>query len=255
MKTLNRWIVESAEQWDVSPRVARWVFWAPIIGLVVVAAARVDKGFYRFLLEDDGPVEWAQFACFIVASLAAAGVAFQRFRAGFKWQALLFVVFTLGMFVIAGEEIAWGQRLLGLETPAELEAVNLQGEITWHNIVGVLGVVNIVMMLVGLGGAAAYWLNKRLRVERYWDLANYLFVPPFFLTACFWIIFLYRLFRLVIWRDSGFTITKFGEWPELCLAFGLGAFAWLNYRRLAAKPLAPVAVSESVVVSQPGQFS
>jgi len=46
--------------------------------------------------------------------------------------------------------------------------------------------------------------------------------------------FLCRLFRVVVWPQPAFTIIKYSEWPELCLAFGLFAFAWLNYRRLAA---------------------
>ncbi len=29
-----------------------------------------------------------------------------------------------------------------------------------------------------------------------------------------------------------FTITRYGAWAELCLAFGLGGFAWLNHRPL-----------------------
>src|SRR5574341_974986 len=143
------------------------------------------------------------------------------------------------MFFISGEEIAWGQRLLGLETPEKLEAGNLQGEITLHNIIGVLGVINLVMMLISGGAAAAFFVNQKIHVEQYWKGADFLFVPPFFLVTSFLIMFLYRLFRRLVWRDPGFTITRYGEWAELCLAFGLGGFAWLNHRRLrnATKPV------------------
>ena len=33
-------------------------------------------------------------------------------------------------------------------------------------------------------------------------------------------------------RLSNLPITRYGAWAELCLAFGLGGFAWLNHRRL-----------------------
>lgn len=37
-------------------------------------------------------------------------------------------------FIGAGEEISWGQRYLGLATPAELKSQNTQGEINFHNL-------------------------------------------------------------------------------------------------------------------------
>lgn len=42
----------------------------------------------------------------------------------------------LGLFFIfvAGEEISWGQRILGFETPEAVMAENLQGETTLHNL-------------------------------------------------------------------------------------------------------------------------
>jgi hypothetical protein len=40
---------------------------------------------------------------------------------------LLFVGFALAMFFVAGEEIAWGQHRLGLETPKALKQIDLQG--------------------------------------------------------------------------------------------------------------------------------
>ena len=239
MKRLTDLIATSAEEWGVPLRVARVIFWMPIIGGLIMALARIDIRLYRFLLRDDGPVEWAQFNAFAIACVAGAGIAIRRFKAGYKWQGLLFVGFALAMFFVSGEEIAWGQRLLGIDTPPELVEINKQNEITLHNIGEVLTVLNVVMMLAGGVGAIAYLLNKKLRLGRYWDRADYLFVPPFFLASSFFFVFAYKFFRFTLWPDSGFTITKYGEWAELCLAFGIGAFILLNYRRLSTA-VAPV---------------
>lgn len=38
------------------------------------------------------------------------------------------------MFVSAGEEISWGQRLLGIETPEIVKEINVQDELTIHNL-------------------------------------------------------------------------------------------------------------------------
>jgi hypothetical protein len=46
----------------------------------------------------------------------------------------IFLGLALFLFILAGEEISWGQRIFGLETPAALEEVNLQDEINLHNL-------------------------------------------------------------------------------------------------------------------------
>ena len=152
-----------------------------------------------------------------------------------KMAALLFLGFAFANFFIAGEEIAWGQRIFGLQTPDELKAINHQGEITVHNIQIVQDAFNFVLFLAGVYGSVAYFANQKLRIERYGDQANYLFVPPLFLVPSFLVVFGYKFIRYTVVRKPGFIVTKFGEWPELCLAFGFFVFAWLNYRRLATK--------------------
>ncbi|MEM7114371.1 MAG: hypothetical protein AAF614_18195, partial [Chloroflexota bacterium] len=53
-------------------------------------------------------------------------------------------------------------------------------------------------------------------------------------------IFLYKFVRFVFLPESAFTITKYGEWAELCLAFGLCVFTVLNYRRLSKQNETPL---------------
>jgi hypothetical protein len=47
-----------------------------------------------------------------------------------------FLMLGLGLLVLfaAGEEISWGQRILGFETPEAIEEHNWQGEFTVHNL-------------------------------------------------------------------------------------------------------------------------
>lgn len=50
------------------------------------------------------------------------------------WRVLV-VVMVVCFAAMIGEEMSWGQHLLGFETPADLVAVNLQGESNLHNLV------------------------------------------------------------------------------------------------------------------------
>ncbi|WP_145758345.1 hypothetical protein [Sediminicola sp. YIK13] len=46
-------------------------------------------------------------------------------------------IFGLGLFcfVVGMEEISWGQRIFGIETPQPYKEINFQGETTVHNLV------------------------------------------------------------------------------------------------------------------------
>ena len=239
MQRIMNSIAASAEEWGISLRTAWVIALLPFIGAAAVFLTYFNRPLYRFVTMEDGPVEWSQFIFYALACVAGAGVAYKRFRVGHPWQALLFLGFAFANFFIAGEEIAWGQRIFGLQTPDELKAINHQGEITIHNIQIVQNAFNFVLFLAGAYGSIAYFANLKLRFERYGDQANYLLVPPLFLVPAFMVLFGYKFIRYTVVRSPGFVVTKFGEWPELCLAFGFFVFVWLNYRRLAVKP-APV---------------
>jgi hypothetical protein len=47
---------------------------------------------------------------------------------------IFFILFALMFFVFFGEEISWGQRILGFETPETIKVRNMQKEFNIHNI-------------------------------------------------------------------------------------------------------------------------
>jgi hypothetical protein len=51
-----------------------------------------------------------------------------------KTKNLFFLLLAIIMFIGAGEEINWGQRIFGFKTPEALNKVNVQGEFSIHNI-------------------------------------------------------------------------------------------------------------------------
>lgn len=77
---------------------------------------------------EDGIVENVGAAAFLGASILF-GVAYARGRR------LAHLVLAPAFFVGAGEELAWGQHALGFGTPAAWERWNVQGEVTFHNLV------------------------------------------------------------------------------------------------------------------------
>lgn len=236
-------VQESAKKWNISMRLAWWIIALPLIGAVLVGAARVNRQLFTVLTMEDGPIEWPQFFCFLGASIAGVMVAWKRFRAGHPWQGLLYVGFGLAAFLIAGEEISWGQRLFGWQTPADLAAINHQGETTVHNIRWVQELLGFLLMIASGVAAAMPFLNKKYEFGKRWSEGDFLFVPPIFTVTCFFTMFAYKVVRFIFLPTSDFTVTKYGEWPELCFAAGLLIFAYLNYRRLVVQPIPVVSAN------------
>jgi hypothetical protein len=74
-------------------------------------------------------------------------------------------IFVLGyallFLVVGGEEISWGQRIIGIQTPDSLAEVNVQRELNLHNIDGINQHIRIVALAVVLGIAILMPLAER----------------------------------------------------------------------------------------------
>lgn len=110
----------------------------------------IEDGFYEYLTV----VLLLATAC--VLALAARDAGRRRSRAS---AALIgFAAFVVVCFAL--EEISWGQRLLGLETPEGLAAINHQEEINVHNLF--LGANDLIRLAAALVVATAFVLGRRL---------------------------------------------------------------------------------------------
>jgi hypothetical protein len=78
-----------------------------------------------------------------ISLFIASGLSFYAFyialkapkKAGIFWgKQLAYLGLALLYFFGGGEEISWGQRILGIEEPANLAEVNVQDEINVHNL-------------------------------------------------------------------------------------------------------------------------
>lgn len=84
---------------------------------------------------EDGVVEWLTVAGLLLGAFTCFG----RVVTLRRWKPLLFLFFIglMGavLFFGAGEEISWGQRLLGVQSPDYFKENNAQGETNIHNLI------------------------------------------------------------------------------------------------------------------------
>lgn len=87
----------------------------------------MDAGTIGFLTEEDNLFEWATVLFFLAAGLISL-------RLFYLTKNIFFLLFFMAFVFAAGEEIAWGQRLFGFETPDAIKERNVQKELTLHNL-------------------------------------------------------------------------------------------------------------------------
>ena len=138
------------------------IFAASFVAFAVfLASANPDSFRHEFTVED-GFIEW----CTVLVLLWAMSICAWRVWTLRHARSPLFLGVTalLGLLCLfgAGEEISWGQRLLGLETPEYFSKRNAQGEIGFHNMVveidGEPVKINKLVFGTGLAIAMALYL-------------------------------------------------------------------------------------------------
>lgn len=87
-----------------------------------------------WLAFEDGPAETLSTIFLFAASFCMLWHAFELVKSGHKSLAALSLLIALAFFVFGGEEISWGQRILGHETGEFLQEHNWQGETNFHNL-------------------------------------------------------------------------------------------------------------------------
>jgi len=230
---------DDAASWGLSAGPAVVLALLPVVVTGLVGASHLVKPIYRFLTAEDSLLEWTQVLAMAgVAVLLALTAATLASRREWVWVAL-FGLGAMAAIFIVGEEVSWGQRLLGITTPAALEEVNLQGETNLHNVRGVLLSLNFVSMvgagvltLLPLAAAAARSVGRNI------SPMAYRVVPPLALVTAFAIPFAYRGMRFVV---QGGHAGGFAEMAELSLYFGMLVFSFLLRRRIAAESPRPKA--------------
>lgn len=183
--------------WLLHVAIAAWV-----VGMLLFARRAPDR--YAAAMQEDRVVEWWTMLLYVPAAIVQLRRAI-RGRRAFDVLVGLFFVF------VAGEEISWGQRLLGFTPPAPFLAHNTQQEFNLHNFASVFGRPKWILAFVLL----SYGLLLPVVARMDWGrrLTRRLGATPPPLALAPWFV---AAVALLVWYPVEFT----GEWVE-CLAGAL----------------------------------
>jgi hypothetical protein len=210
------------------------IFIMPILVSISLIIFKVNAGisnplYLRFVAEDS-PVEYMTFLIFLSTAIIAGFVSHRALMSGIYIGSAFQCCILLFCLLVAFEEISYGQRIFGFETPAYLEEMNTQKEFNLHNISGVEMIswylsysAILTFGLFGwVGRPAVNYLSLNTLQSAY--TADLLF-PPWYVTSYFapvaitWAQDTFTFVEdetLIIWQDQ--------EPAELSMSFGFLIF-------------------------------
>lgn len=221
-------------------RVATLVVAAMPFVIAWVGFVTTVHGHRAWYSDEDGLAENFQVVFLLLASLGAAVIARTRWRRGERTLALSYAGFAVACFFVAGEEISWGQRLLGIATPAFLAENNVQQEITLHNTFLLTPVFQLAQLVLGLGITLAALTPWSLLLPARLDALRRALVPGPALASYFAMIAAWRFYRYFgVTPATPAWIGELSEIAELILYLGLALFTLEQLHRVRIRHVSP----------------
>ena len=222
---------EVEQKWKLTPTLAVQVFLVPFVVVLIFSILYfLNKPFLRFLTKEDGLIEWLQVIGFIIGLLFSLLISNHLFKDSRRIAGIFYLFAAAGLIFIAGEEIAWGQRIFNFITPADLAAINDKSEVSLHNISSIAPLFTVGKLLVGVLGVFGHWILKWL--NRYLNTSSLeLYVIPLFLSSAFMVILAQRILRLTVLQDT--VPLGYSEIEEIFLAYGIATFTFFIWRRVS----------------------
>ncbi len=162
--------------------------------------------YFYYLIKEDKIIENLQVAVLFVSGILIL-LRILMNKNKIHWKFFLFCIFlVITLFFIAGEEISWGQRIFNIKTPDKLTKINLQNEITLHNINSVQWLVEILYAFIGILGGLLWVIPKRF--SRKHQVIDF-FIPKCYLFGFFIMPGFYYSYPLYS------QVNLFEEWAEI----------------------------------------
>ncbi len=214
-------------------KMKRLIFSVPFSAMLLIISAKVILGHnshdYRMINSEGGLIEYGTSIAYILAFVFSVPVANDILKQERKIWGILYYIFAFGLIFVGLEEISWGQRLLGLESPDFFQIYNSQEEITIHNLEWFRHYLHNVYIIIGLIGSFSWLIVRQNRNKPYTRLVKY-FIPTWFVSSFFLPPLI--IFTILEYTNGfGFFVSKDQEGVELILSLGFLFLVVTNFFR------------------------
>jgi hypothetical protein len=122
------------------------------LGILFFALFYYKRQLPPALFQEDNLFEWATalllFAAAFLVGRAALTMRASPIGPSRRWVVRGYLLISVLCFLVAMEEISWGQRIVGWETPPAWAEINYQDETTLHNVIPDRVLFNLLPLLL-----------------------------------------------------------------------------------------------------------
>lgn len=244
-----------------SPRTKVAIFSLPILCLLIFLIYKerygLEEPVYLGVVREDSIVEYATFIALVLASLFSIQAARLLWRLQMKIAGILLTLLAAFTLLVALEEISYGQRILGFQTPEALEEINKQQEFNIHNISSLSDLTYVLLPSLVISYCLLGWLVLALFKATAPSLLYLLreiemVVVPWYAASYFIPLAIYRWFEIGGYPvDSCCFAGQFLIWQDQEPAemfFGLGFLVFALDRVITANYMMNASASTRLVV-------
>ena len=233
-KKIRSEIVTAPLQYELYNWVVKVLVGTPILLIVINAILWKLPGTRDFalsLMGENQPVEFLTFIFLISGGVLGISLAL---RARLWSENILivgfYILFSVGLIFVAMEEIAWGQYIFGFKSPESLRDINVQSELTLHNLGSLQGTSDYLVLLFGFSGLLGLWFGFSNRLKK---LAVPIILAPWFLSTVALVVVSSLIGILAGFENADQFMDVLSETNELLVGLAGFFYLFLNSRMLS----------------------
>jgi hypothetical protein len=217
------------------------VFFLPLLFAIGFYWLRSQhRSFYYVFVQEDGIAEDFQALLLLGAAILSGLTAKVLFSVKQRFLTAVFVLLTIGIFLVFGEEVSWGQRIFGWQSEGYFAANNFQHETNLHNDAHIRFFLDPAVLAVSTFAALASFLHLSFINRKAYVLSFFATELPtigfFLICSGIYAVYLY-LNPVIRPYYHGFDVFF---WQDLEMAetfFAVGVFCTLLLKYRGAKQL------------------
>ncbi len=180
---------------------------------------------------EGGIIEYATSLAYLLGFIFALPIGKLFFNKNKKFLGFFYYLLAGFCLFIGLEELSWGQRFIGIESPEFFENYNSKSELSLHNLVWLESYLYFGFIILGALGGMSWLIVKLIDKKKKMSpfLYRYLF-PSWFISSFFLIVFAYFLTLQYI-SQWEIIMTPIKECMELTLSLGFLWFILISFFR------------------------
>ena len=208
-----------------------FLFSLPFLLMLLIINLKIilghDSRQYIMLNTEGGLIEYGTSLFYFLGFAFSLPVAKYLIKSQPKIWGTIYYLFAIALLIIGLEEMSWGQRLIGWQSPDFFQLYNSQEETTIHNLEWFRHYLHQAYICIGFVGSFS-WLTIPFFKNKNQSKNTLYFIPRWFISSFFLPSLI--IFSILEYSDGfNFFISKDQESVELILSMGFFGIVLSNF--------------------------